>query len=337
MIVNGKHYRTVWFEKDKIKMINQLLLPEKFEIVTLKSVESVAKAIKTMIVRGAPAIGATGAYGIALAVIRGRNPEETAELLRHTRPTANDLFRGIDYVLDHLRSSGDLNDKGVALGTAEEFANWYAEACETIGEHGAKLIKDGYRIATHCNAGWLACVDWGTALAPIYAAKRHGKQMEVYVDETRPRLQGAKLTSWELMHEGIKHYVISDNALGYYMHRRVIDIMIVGADRIARNGDVVNKIGTYEKAVLAKENKIPFYVAAPSTTIDVSTARGDDVTIEEREEEEVHFIGKERITPEGSEAKNPAFDVTPAKFVKGIITERGVYRPESIHSIFKNK
>jgi translation initiation factor eIF-2B subunit alpha/methylthioribose-1-phosphate isomerase len=338
MLVNGKHYRTVWFEKDKIKMINQLLLPKKFEIVTLKSVEDVAKAIKTMVVRGAPAIGATGAYVIALAVMKDKNLGEATEILRNTRPTANDLFRGIDYVLDSIKKSEDKKGKkDLALKAAEEYANWSVEACKKIGVFGAELIKDDFRIATHCNAGWLACVDWGTALSPVYAAKRQGKRIEVYVDETRPRLQGAKLTSWELMNEGIPHSVIADNALGYYMREREIDLMIVGADRIAGNGDVANKIGTYEKAVLAKENRIPFYVAAPSTTIDLSCERGDDIPIEERDENEVHFVGKERITLEGAKAKNPAFDITPRRFITGVITEKGIYDPASIAGVFKSK
>lgn len=335
MLVGDRHYRSVWFEKDRLKMINQLLLPDRFSVVDLKNVDDVALAIKTMVVRGAPAIGAAAAYGMALAFLRGENPDRAAEKLRNTRPTANDLFRGIDYVLEFAQNAGEAERKRFALKTAEEYANWSVEACKSIGEHGAKLVRDGCRVATHCNAGWLACVDWGTALAPVYAAKREGKSLEVYVDETRPRFQGSRLTSWELLNEGIRHYVITDNALGYYMHRREIDLVLVGADRIARNGDVVNKIGTYEKAVLAKENGIPFYVAAPSTTIDMSSESGDSVKIEERDENEIHFIEKKRITPEGSRAKNPAFDVTPAKFVKGIITERGVYAPGTISSVFK--
>jgi len=328
MLVNGKHFRTVWFEKNKIKMINQLLLPIKFEIKTLKSVEDVAEAIKTMVVRGAPAIGATGAYGIALAVIRGKDPEEAGETLRNTRPTAYDLFYGIDYVLKSIEKNED------PLKSAEQYANLSVEACKKIGEHGAELIKDNSRILTHCNAGWLACVDWGTALSPVYFAKRQGKRTFVYVDETRPRLQGAKLTSWELLNEGVPHAVIADNAAGHYMRTGGIDMVIVGADRIARNGDFANKIGTYEKAVLAKENGIPFYAAAPSSTIDLSCESGDKIPIEERSEEEVHYIGNERVTPEGAEAKNPAFDVTPSKFVTGIITERGIFKPGEIAKVF---
>jgi S-methyl-5-thioribose-1-phosphate isomerase len=337
MLVNGKHYRTVWFEKDKIKMINQLVLPHKFEITELKSTNDVALAITSMVVRGAPAIGATGAYGMALAVIKGERPDKAAEVLRNTRPTAQDLFHGIDYILDNIRNTDDSQKKNVALKAAEDYANWSVEACKTIGEHGAGLIKDGFRISTHCNAGWLATVDWGTALSPIYAAKRQKKRIEVYVNETRPRLQGANLTAWELLNEGIAHYVIADNALGYYMKKGEIDLMIVGSDRVARNGDFANKIGTYEKAVIAKENGVPFYVAVPSTTIDLAAENGSKIPIEERDEGEVHFVGKERITPEKSKAKNPAFDVTPARFVTGFITERGIHKPEELANIFSKK
>ncbi|MEE9323743.1 MAG: S-methyl-5-thioribose-1-phosphate isomerase, partial [Candidatus Aenigmarchaeota archaeon] len=287
MFVNGKQYRSVWFEKDKIKVINQLLLPHKFEIAELKSVEDVAGAIKTMVVRGAPTIGATGAYGIALAVVKGKDPSEAAETLRNTRPTANDLFRGIDHVLDSVKNI-DLSHKNLyALNAANEYVNRSVEACRRIGEHGKELIKDNFRILTHCNAGWLACVDWGTALAPIYFAKKQGKKIFVYSDETRPTCQGIRLTSWELVNEGIPHAVIVDNAAGYFMQKGEVDMVITGADRIAKNGDVANQIGTYEKAVLAKENGIPFYVAAPFSTFDLSCKTGKDIPIEERNQDEV--------------------------------------------------
>jgi methylthioribose-1-phosphate isomerase len=327
MLVNGKHYRTVWFENNKIKMIDQRILPSQFKIVELSKVSEVADAIKNMVVRGAPAIGTTGAYGIALAFLKKEGIRESAETLRKTRPTAYDLFHGIEFVLKAMENNKD------PLKAAEEYANLSIEACKKIGEFGASLIKDGYRILTHCNAGWLACVDWGTALSPIYFAKRQRKQMFVYVDETRPRLQGARLTSWELMNEEISHSVIADNAAGHFMQAKEIDIVIVGADRIAKNGDFANKIGTYEKAVLAKENSIPFYVAAPRSTIDLNCESGDKIPIEEREEDEVHFVGKERVTPEGTKARNPAFDVTPSKFVTGIITEKGIFRPGQIANI----
>ncbi|NIP40449.1 MAG: S-methyl-5-thioribose-1-phosphate isomerase [Candidatus Aenigmarchaeota archaeon] len=321
MLVNGKHFRTVWFEDSKIKMIDQRMLPHEFRIIEFSNVNEVAEAIKNMIVRGAPAIGATGAYGIALAAIRNERISESAETLRKTRPTAHDLFHGIEYVLKSMERKED------PMKAAEEYANRSIESCKKIGEYGASLIKDGFRILTHCNAGWLACVDWGSALAPIYFAKRQNKIISVFVDETRPRLQGARLTSWELKNEGIDYSVIADNAAGHFMRTGGIDIVIVGADRIAKNGDFANKIGTYEKAVLAKENEIPFYVAAPTSTIDPSCESGDKIPIEERDEEEVHFVGKERVTPEGSQARNPSFDVTPSKFVTGIITEKGIRRP----------
>ncbi len=329
MLVNGKPYRTVWFERRKVKMIDQRKLPFEFEIAELSKVNEVAEAIKTMVVRGAPAIGAAGAYGVALSLLNGEDLKEAKETLRNTRPTAYDLFYGIDYVLKSIEKNED------PVKSAEQYANLSVEACKKIGEHGAELIKDNSRILTHCNAGWLACVDWGTALSPVYFAKRQGKRTFVYVDETRPRLQGAKLTSWELLNEGVPHAVIADNAAGHYMRTGGIDMVIVGADRIARNGDFANKIGTYEKAVLAKENGIPFYVAAPGSTIDLSCESGDKIPIEERSEEEVHYIGNERVTPEGAEAKNPAFDVTPSKLVTGIITERGIFNPGEIAKVFE--
>ncbi|NIP40963.1 MAG: S-methyl-5-thioribose-1-phosphate isomerase [Candidatus Aenigmarchaeota archaeon] len=328
MLVDGKHYRTVWFEDDKVKMIDQRILPNEFKIVELANVNEVADAIRNMIVRGAPAIGATGAYGIALATIRKEGIRESSETLRKTRPTAYDLFHGIEYVLKEMENKKD------PLKASETYANLSIEACKKIGEHGASLIKDGFRILTHCNAGWLACVDWGTALSPIYFAKRQRKQMFVYVDETRPRLQGARLTSWELMNEEISHSVIADNAAGHFMRTKEIDLVIVGADRVAKNGDFANKIGTYEKAVLAKENGIPFYVAAPRSTIDLSCESGEKIPIEEREEDEVHFVGNERVTPDGSKARNPAFDVTPSKFVTGVITEKGILKPGKIRKTF---
>jgi translation initiation factor eIF-2B subunit alpha/methylthioribose-1-phosphate isomerase len=334
MLVNGKAYRTVWFEKDRVRMINQLLLPHKFGIVDLKGVKDVADAIRNMVIRGAPAIGAAGAYGVALAALKGEDVQKAADMLRSTRPTANDLFYGIDYVLDALKGAEAKQSKAIAIKAAEDYANWSARACEDIGHYGASLMGEETNVLTHCNAGWLACVDWGTALAPVYAASRDGKKIFVFVDETRPRLQGAKLTSWELMNEKIPHAVIADNAAGHYMYRKEVSMVIVGADRIASNGDVVNKIGTYEKAVVAKDNAIPFYVAAPSSTVDLSKETGDSVPIEERDESEVLFVGKERVAAPGAKAKNPAFDVTPARLVKGIITENGIVSPLDIRDVF---
>ncbi|MCX6817229.1 MAG: S-methyl-5-thioribose-1-phosphate isomerase [Candidatus Aenigmarchaeota archaeon] len=342
MLVNGRHYRTVWLEKNKMKMINQLLLPHAFEIVSLRTTDEIVKAIKTMVVRGAPAIGATAAYGMALGVASASKKNfdaqiaQTAKKIKAARPTAYDLFHGVDFILDSIKSAKTPEQKKrLAIKAAEAYANASAKACEKIGEHGSKLIKNNYRIATHCNAGWIACVDWGTALSPIYFAKRQNKNIFVWVDETRPRLQGAKLTSWELLNEGVAHAVIADNALGHYMRRGEVDMMIVGADRIAANGDFANKIGTYEKAVLAKENKIPFYVAAPRSTFDLGCKSGSQIVIEERDEGEIHFVGQCRVTPKGAKARNPAFDVTPAKYVTGFITPLGIIKPRAIVRAFR--
>ena len=334
MLINGKHYRAVWFENDKVKLIDQSVLPFCFKIVEYIDYLDVAAAIKTMVVRGAPSIGATAAYGLALAAVQGVNLQEAAQVLRSTRPTAQDLFYAVDYVLQAVEAGQD------PVLAACEVADRYVSACEKIGEIGAELIQDGYRINTHCNAGWLAAVDWGTALSPIYKAKRQNKKVFVYVDETRPRCQGSKLTAYELYQEGIPHAVISDNAAGFYMRKGEIDLVIVGSDRIAMNGDIANKIGTYSSAVAAKENNIPFYVAAPLATIDRNCQSGDDIPIEERSPEEVtcllawdpadDLMKQMRVVPDYITAKNPAFDVTPAKYITGIITEKGIFKPEEI-------
>jgi translation initiation factor eIF-2B subunit alpha/methylthioribose-1-phosphate isomerase len=335
-----------------VKMIDQTLLPHKFKIIELKNLNEVADAIKTMKVRGAPAIGATGAYGLAQAALQApeanfqESIQNAANVLGKTRPTAYDLFHGIDRIMGKIEKAGNVEEaRQFAVKEAEKYAGESVEACKKIGEFGAGLIKDGFRILTHCNAGWLACVDWSTALSPIYIAKREGKNIFVYADETRPRLQGAMLTSWELLNEGIPHTVIADNAAGYFMKNGEIDMVIVGADRTTSNGDVANKIGTYEKAVCAKENGIPFYVAAPTSTIDFNLKSGEDIPIEERNEEEVLFvwgmndkgeIERIRITPEGTKARNPAFDVTPGKYITGIITEKGIFKPNELMKIKPN-
>lgn len=319
-----KEMRAVWFEDGIVKLIDQRQLPANFEIFEAKTTEEVAYAIKEMVVRGAPAIGITAAYGMAQASLQGRNVDEAFEILRNTRPTAHDLFYALRSMMDAINSGEDPVKK------AEEYANDIIGRCEKIGEYGEKLIKDGYRILTHCNAGALAVGDWGTATAPIRKAHRNGKKIFVWVDETRPRLQGARLTAWEMVQEGIEHAIIADNAAGYFMRKGEIDMVIVGADRITSNGDVANKIGTYEKAVVAKENGIPFYVAAPISTFDFSLENGDQIPIEERREEEVLFCRECRIAPQESHARNPAFDVTPAKYITGIITEKGVFKPEEI-------
>ncbi|MDP6600182.1 MAG: S-methyl-5-thioribose-1-phosphate isomerase [Candidatus Woesearchaeota archaeon] len=352
MKVNGKGYRTVWMEGSEVKLINQTLLPHKFEIYTCKNYEETAEAIKTMIVRGAGAIGATAAYGVAQATLEANDNsfkeyiKKAAETIQKTRPTAQNLFTGINYVLNSIKNLSNLNEiQKTAVEKANEFANYDANACKKIGEFGNSLIKNNYKIETHCNAGWLAFVDWGSALSPIYYAHRAGKDVFVFADETRPRNQGSTLTAWELAQEKVPHAIIPDNAAGYYMKKGEVDMMIVGADRIAANGDVANKIGTYEKAVLAKENNIPFYVAAPTTTFDLNTENGDKIPIEERSEDEVLFVSgddngkitKVRIASKGSHAKNPAFDVTPTKYITGIITEKGIVKAnkEEIKRLFE--
>ncbi|KAA0000479.1 MAG: S-methyl-5-thioribose-1-phosphate isomerase, partial [Thermoplasmata archaeon] len=299
MLVEGKEMRSLWWD-GTLKLIDQRKLPFQLKIFEASSVEKVAYAIKKMVVRGAPAIGCAAAYGMALA----EDKEKAARMLKRTRPTAHDLFYAVDYMTENEGR----------IEAAHRYVEDIVEKCRKIGEIGEKLIKHGSRILTHCNAGALATVDWGTALAPIRMAK--DREIFVWVDETRPRLQGL-LTSWELKQEGIKHAVIADNAAGYFMKEGEVDMVIVGADRIASNHDVANKIGTYEKAVLAKENGIPFYVAAPISTFDESISDGKKIKIEERDAEEVTKIF-DYIPPE---IRNPAFDVTPAEYITGIITE----------------
>jgi len=316
MKIEGKDKRSLWFENGSIKFIDQRKLPYKIEIFTAKNVSDCAFAIKDMVVRGAPAIGAAAVYGMVLGK---DNINKTAEILRKTRPTAYDLFYAIDYMIDKEKKKEDL------LGAADEYVEDIINRCRRIGENGEKLIKEGMTILTHCNAGALATVDFGTALAPFYIAHRKGKKFFIIADETRPRCQGL-LTSWELKQEGIPHAVIVDNAAGHYMKNGEIDMVITGADRIAKNGDFANKIGTYEKAVLAKENGIPFYVAAPVSTFDKNIKSGKEIIIEERGSEEITTIKNNRFMPKWVKIKNPAFDVTPAKYVTGYITEDKIIR-----------
>jgi S-methyl-5-thioribose-1-phosphate isomerase len=339
MIINGKPSRTVWMEEGVIKTINQPALPERFEIVSLHDAEEVAAAIRTMVVRGAPAIGALGAYGLAQAVQQLRKPdlaqiEHIRTVLEQTRPTAHDLKHGLDHVFHGLAGADTLAEmKSAALDAVEDYAQSSIEACRRIGEYGNTLIKDGDRILTHCNAGAVATVDYGTALAMVRMAHYDKKSVFVYVDETRPRMQGSKITAWELLQEGIPHAIIADNAAGHFMQRGDIDIVLTGADRIALNGDAANKIGTYEKAVLARENSIPFYIAAPLSTIDFTARSGEDIPIEERGEEEVLEFAGRRVAPSGSTARNPAFDVTPARYITGIITEEGIFKPGELKQL----
>ncbi len=313
--------RALWMENGKLKLIEQRMLPHRFEIVEASTVEEAAVFIENMTVRGAPSIGAAGAYGMALAQITGMNLQEAASRLKRTRPTAFDLFFAVDRMLESASQGKDL------ASASQDYADEITEKCRLIGEHGNHLIKDGFRVLTHCNAGALATIDHGTALSPIRAAHKSGKRIHVFADETRPRLQGAALTSWELVQEGIPHDIIPDNAAGHFMQRGEVDIVIVGADRIASNGDFANKIGTYEKAVLAKENGIPFYTAAPVSTCDFSLRSGMDIPIEERNQDEVRIVNGGLICPEKATARNPAFDMTPARYVTGIITEKGILKP----------
>ena len=316
MNINGKDKRALWFEKGQIKFIDQRKLPYSLKYYTAKTVDECAFAIKDMVVRGAPAIGAASAYGMVLGV---SNVKKTAEILRATRPTAYDLFYAIDYMLDKIKKCKD------PLDSANNYVEDIIDRCRRIGEHGEPLIKNDMKILTHCNAGALATVDWGTALAPFYVAHRKGKKFFVYADETRPRCQGL-LTDWELEQEGIPHAVIVDNAAGHFMKKGDIDMVITGADRIAKNGDFANKIGTYEKAVLAYENDIPFYVAAPVSTFDETIKSGNEIVIEERGREELAVINGFTIMPDYTKVCNPAFDMTPKKYVTGYITEKGIIK-----------
>ncbi|MEA1924665.1 MAG: S-methyl-5-thioribose-1-phosphate isomerase [Candidatus Altiarchaeota archaeon] len=344
--------QTVWMKDDIVCLINQPLLPHRFEIYRSGSYKQTADAIRNMIVRGAPAIGATASYGMAQAVLEydlGFSDfkaylDEVSLFFHKTRPTAYDLFHAVEHIYNKIIESKDIRDaQDKAVKESIKYAEESALMCKRIGELGENLIEDGMNILTHCNAGALACVDYGTALSPLRMAHYNKKRMHVYVDETRPRMQGSRLTAWELLQEGIDYSIIADNAGGYFMSRGEIDLVIVGADRIALNGDVVNKIGTYEKAVVAQENNIPFYVAAPHSSIDFNCESGEDIKIEERNIDEVlgmwgfdrekREFRKIRTSPEGSNSRNPAFDVTPSEYITGIVTEDGVYKPDKIRNL----
>ncbi|MCL5679075.1 MAG: S-methyl-5-thioribose-1-phosphate isomerase [Candidatus Thermoplasmatota archaeon] len=325
VVVDGqeKNLLAVWYEDHVVKLVDQRKLPEKIEIFEAKNTDDIAHAIKDMLVRGAPAIGVTAAYGLAMAKLNKEDMDAAVDRISKTRPTAFDLFKAIKF----------MKENNFDLNSARRYSNEISGRSKRIGEYGNGLIKQGSRILTHCNAGALAVVDWGTALAPIRIASSEGKKPFVFVDETRPRLQGAKLTAWELQQEGIDHAIIADNAAGYFMKKGEVDLVIVGADRIAANGDFANKIGTYEKAVVAKANNIPFYVAAPGSTFDFSISSGDQIPIEERSQEEVLMIGQNRLGPAESKARNPAFDVTPNEYVSAFITEYGIFRPQELSKV----
>jgi methylthioribose-1-phosphate isomerase len=345
MKVDGKPYRTIWLGADgsTVQVIDQTLLPHRFVVRDLVAVEDAERAIRTMIVRGAPLIGAAAAYGVALAM--ASDPSDTMlarayTLLLAARPTAVNLRWALDDLRALLSPLPIGRRRDAAYRRAAEICDEDAEICRRIGEHGLaeilRLKPHGARInaLTHCNAGWLATVDWGTALAPIYQAHDAGLPIHVWVDETRPRNQGASLTAWELGKHGVPHTVIADNAGGHLMQKGQVDFCIVGTDRTTRRGDVCNKIGTYLKALAAHDNGVPFYAGVPYPSIDWTIADGvNDIPIEERSAAEVGRIAGRTdagevvtvdVLPEGSAAANPAFDVTPARLVTGLITERGV-------------
>ncbi len=346
MKIKGQEYRTVWMEGSSVFMIEQNLLPFEFKIFESHGYKDTCHTIKTMIVRGAGAIGAAAGFAMAQAFLQAKHENDSDFVIKAkheieaTRPTARNLF----YATNKVFEAGLISPEN-ALLQAQQVADKDAADSRAIGNFGNELIKTGFRIQTHCNAGWLAFVDYGTALSPIYKAHQSGKEIFVWVDETRPRSQGARLTAWELYNENIPHKIVPDNAGAWLMSQGKVDMMIVGADRIAANGDTANKIGTFEKAIVAKNFGVPFYIAAPGSTFDMDCANGNEITIEERSEEEVLFqtgpdkngkMTRIRVTSPGSEAVNPAFDVTPAEFITGIITEKGIIKAdqEAIGKLF---
>jgi methylthioribose-1-phosphate isomerase len=347
MKINGKPYRTIWLAPDgwSVEIIDQTRLPHEFSVIGLKSAEDAARAILSMQVRGAPLIGATAAYGLAMALRQDASDEalnNAIEFLARQRPTAINLRWALEEMRRAVQPLAPEARAEAAYRRAAGICDEDVETCRLIGVHGRKLIeqiaaekKPGERIEilTHCNAGWLACVDWGTATSPIYQAHDAGVPLHVWVDETRPRNQGASLTAFELGSHGVPHTIVVDNAGGHLMQHDKVDLVIVGTDRVASNGDVANKIGTYLKALAAKDNCVPFYVALPHSTIDWTLANGRDIPIEERSPAEVlqmpgrlpdGSVVTVEIAAPGSPAGNPAFDVTPARLVTGFITERGI-------------
>lgn len=347
MKIDGTHYRTIWVAEDgwSVEIIDQTRLPHEFVTASLRSAEDAARAIREMLVRGAPLIGATAAYGLSMALREDpsdENLDRTYDMLLATRPTAVNLKWSLDAMREAVRKVGHNARVEAAYVEAARLCDEDVETCRRIGENGLRVIRgiaeakpgETINILTHCNAGWLACVDWGTALAPIYMAHDAGLPVHVWVDETRPRNQGASLTAFELGRHGVPHTIVPDNAGGHLMQHGRVDMCIVGTDRTTATGDVANKIGTYLKALAAEANNVPFYVALPHTTIDWTLTDGvRDIEIEERSAREVtHMTGRteqgEIVTVEisapGSAAANYGFDVTPARYVTGLITERGV-------------
>ena len=356
MKIEGKNYKTIWFENNLVKIIDQTKLPHKFEIKELKTFNDAVNAIKNMEVRGAPLIGATAAYGLVLSIIENNNLnflEKSSSDLINSRPTAINLKWAVDRMMQKLVTSEKNRVLEIAINEAQNICDEDEKFCNEIGLNGLTLIEDIYKkknktinILTHCNAGWLATINWGTATAPIYHAYKKGIPVHIWVDETRPRNQGANLTSFELNEEGINNTIIADNTGGILMQKGEVDMCIVGSDRTLSNGDVCNKIGTYLKALAAYDNKIPFYVALPSSTIDWEIKDQNQIPIEERNSEELsHIEGfdkqgeikKIQIYPKKSKSLNLAFDVTPAKYVTKLITEKGICEAssEGLNNLFK--
>lgn len=333
--------RTVYWEGDQVQMIDQRLLPEETVIAKFDSVEGVARSIKEMYVRGAPAIGATGAYGMVIAAQTSTAQDSGALLedlrtakqtLDAARPTAVNLSwatnRQLEVAAAMVEEQASPEEiRQALLEEAEALADDDVAINRRMGFHGAAVIPDGANLLHHCNTGSLATVDFGTALGVVYACQEEGKQIHVWVDETRPRLQGARLTAWELMRAEVPMHLIADNAAGHLMRTGKVDVVIFGADRVAANGDVANKIGTYKLGVVARENGIPVYAVAPTSTVDLSLPDGDQIPIEERDAEEVSHVGDTVIAPEGAPVYNPAFDITPHRYITGIVTEEGICYP----------
>lgn len=338
--------RTIEMVGGVVKMIDQRKLPRHFEIVECRDYRALADAIKNMTIRGAPAIGAAAAFGLALAAHESkattrdallRDLDAAEKTLRATRPTAVNLMWALDRVLRAARAT-NLDASGLrdfVVAEAQKIAEEDVAINRAMAKNGAALINDGDSVLTHCNAGPLATVDVGTALGVIIEAHKQGKKIHVFVDETRPRLQGARLTAWELMQYGVPMTLIADNASGYYMRRGKIQKCFVGSDRVAANGDVANKIGTYKTAVVARENGIPFYAVMPTSTIDLTLATGDLIPIEERDAREVTHIAGVPIAPEGVRVGNPAFDVTPHQYITALVTERGIVAPPFVENLRK--
>ena len=351
MQIHNTQYHTIWVSKNDsqvIQIIDQRYLPFQFIIQDLKTTEDIYTAIKEMWVRGAPLIGVTAAYGMYLGLIEVKNEKKSnqaiktfANYLKSARPTAVNLQYAVDLILNGIKLFNSINEKiDKAFELANQLKEKEIENCRLIGEYGLPVIEEISRkkkgetvnILTHCNAGWLACIDYGTATAPIYLAHQKGIKIHVWVDETRPRNQGARLTAYELGQEGVSHTVITDNTGGLLMQKGLVDMVIVGSDRTTANGEVTNKIGTYLKALAAFDNQIPFYVALPLSTIDWEMDDAKDIVIEERDADEIHYIEgwhenkitKVRITPDNSKATNYSFDITPAKYVTALITEKGI-------------